>query len=267
MFETMTLRRWTARFVIKPHCLNITKFPGEITLGGFKLRYDDKRYIYYGELSKELPSRDTLDVRRIFADFIERELLSYLILVTECGMEFNPYDMQLRYEEPGGSTGIISDVFKIFVLSVNEESPTAFKGKLEKYKNRLKKLGDIEREWLLRALRFWNRGAIDYDKIDKFINFYIALEIFAKRILNKSDLNNETLNEIYEEYGINFEYNVNDGDRSVYDIRRHLFHGGATSSKKIKELDEAIKASILIADRFGQDLFKLVKTYIENKLR
>ena len=33
---------------------------------------------------------------------------------------------------------------------------------------------------LLRAIRFWNVGAVDHDGIDKFINFFIAFEMVGK---------------------------------------------------------------------------------------
>jgi len=118
----------------------------------------------------------------------------------------------------------------------------------------------------LRALRFWNKGATEEDPIDKFIDIYIALEIFAKRILGYSDLNEHVINELEKRFGISFKYKINNKEWSVCDIRNHLLHGGACSAEKVKILDEVIEAADKISNRFKRDALDLFKIYLKQQV-
>ncbi len=118
----------------------------------------------------------------------------------------------------------------------------------------------------MRALRFWNKGATEEDPIDKFIDIYIALEIFAKRILGYSDLNEHVINELEKRFGISFKYKINNKEWSVCDIRNHLLHGGACSAEKVKILDEVIEAADKISNRFKRDALDLFKIYLKQQV-
>jgi len=257
-------RRWIAYFNIKPVCNAIVKPSGETVLEKFKLRFDNEKRVFSGEVSMELNVKDESEARRILADHIEKELLLYLILTTNCGIEFNPGDMSLRYEEAGTIGVVVSNVAKVHVVAEVSKNPEDFKRELMRYLDRIKRLDDVKREWLLRALKFWNKGAVDHDPVDRFIYFYIALEILVKRILGYNDLNSHVIDEIGKKYGTHFVYEVDEKKRSVNEIRNHLLHGGATSAEKVRVLDKAVEEASKISDRFRGDVLNLIKKLLSN---
>lgn len=258
-------RRWAAHFYIKPVCTTIVKPSGEIALGEFKLAFDDSRGAFSGDASVELDITDCSEAKRILIDRIERELLPGLMLATGCGMEFDPDDIILSYEGADARGVIITSVIKTsYKIQVGIASE-AFTGELERYLYRIKGLNKLEQEWLLRALRFWNKGAVERDPIDKFIHFYVALEILAKRVLGFSDLNDRVINEIKKRCDVNLKYEIEGKEWDIHRIRTHLLHGGATNSKDFKELDRAIEVANKISDKLGNGVLNLVKIFLSGK--
>jgi len=260
----MVSRKWIAYFYIKPICNTVVKPTSEIVLEEFKIRFDDENLVFHGEISVNLDITDENEARKILADRIEKEVLPCLILMTNCGMEFNPSDINLRYEEAGTIGIVLSEVIKVHVVAEVSKNPEDFKRELIRYLGKIKGLDNIKEEWLLRALKFWNKGAVDYDPVDRFIYFYIALEIFVKRVLGYDDLNSYVIDEIREKYGICFNYEVEGKEWCVCDIRNNLFHGGASSTEKVERLERAVDAASKLSDRFGKDVLDLVKEFLNN---
>lgn len=254
--------KWLATFKIKPTCDMVKVFTGEITLGDYTLRFKEEDNMFIGEIVKELNIKNAIEARKILAECIERELIPSLILYTGCGLIFNPNDMQLQYEGPRTKGIVVSNVVSICAFSLIVMNSESFKRKIKFYTNKIECLDKFRREWFLRALRFWNKGAMDSDPIDKFVNFYIALEIFTKRVLGYSDLNKHVLEKIKIGYNVKFSYVIDNREWDVCEIRNHLIHGGACSMKEIKKLDIAIEIAMKIVDRFGKDFLELIRNFL-----
>jgi len=143
------------------------------------------------------------------------------------------------------------------------------KKKFDYYSDLLSTLDENYRGNILRAIRWWGRGSKETDKIDKFINFYIAFELIGKKIAEefaektaKSDKEKKEMKEQWINTFCNvckldpkqFEYN---GFR-VNQIRAALVHA------KHKELtkEQAEELTKEYADEFGKKVLKAIKAAI-----
>jgi len=177
---------------------------------------------------------------------IEEELLPPLILSTECGYDFNPNDMQLRSEDHG----VISNIVVVRVVRPTMVDAHTLKNKIDEYINKITNLSEEKRSWLLKALRFWNRGSTEPDNIDKFIDYYIAFEIFVNRVIG-----GKPIHELEQQYNIKLTFN----GYQVNIIRAAILHG---SHKKKLLIDEAIKIADKHVEEFGKNLWLLIQRYL-----
>ncbi len=127
------VRKWSAQFILKPICEAIAGFRGELVFGDYKLWFDDKKWVFYGEVSKELNIEEPDKARKILAERIEQELLPYLIVVTGCGIQFNPDNMSLRYEKLGTIGIVVSSVVRIHAVVGVKRTLEEFRKELELY--------------------------------------------------------------------------------------------------------------------------------------
>ena len=258
--------RWTAYFNVRPLCNTIVKPSSNIVLGEFKLMFDDEERVFRVELSKELDVDIENKARIILAKHIRKELLPSLILTTNCAMEFNQDNMSLRYEGANSISITINTVVKVYAVSEVGKNPEDFERELMHYHDMIKGLDNITKEWLQKALKFWNKGVADSDPVDKFIYFYIALEIFVKRVLGYSDLNNYVINDIGEKYGVHFEYEFEGNKWGVDKIRNNILHGGTFKAEKVELYDKIVEVASKSSDRFGQDVLNLIKEFLNSNI-
>ena len=129
------------------------------------------------------------------------------------------------------------------ILSKKEES------KLKELSNKLDKLSNLERgEDLLRAIKWWRKGYLEEDEVDKFLDYYIALEMLAS-IRGYKDVK-----EFSEDHSITYKP---DGRISIKNIRNLLLHALG------QEKDEAEKLAKLCADRFGAELLRVIRKVVD----
>ncbi len=135
---------------------------------------------------------------------------------------------------------------------------------MQSYKDKIEKLNADDRKDLLRAIKFWNRGATDTDAIDKFINFFIAFEIIGKNLVSswKKDVKDDDWVKVFREVygkkcGLMFYY----GGKTASKIRAAILHHRTRGLSK----EEAEELANKYADKFGADVLNLIVRFIEEK--
>jgi len=139
------------------------------------------------------------------------------------------------------------------------------KEKLAEVVSELKQLeeklqGSKQGKALLRAIKWWRKGFFEEDKVDKFLDCYIAFEILASILgytkCKESEVKCKTecawAKRFAEDYSITFRV----GEMSLVDIRGKIMH--APGSEK----DEAEKLATQHADRLGMELLNAIKKII-----
>lgn len=113
-------------------------------------------------------------------------------------------------------------------------------------------LSDDDEKEFLRAIKFYNRGLNEFDKIDKFINFFIAFEIIGKSLASNE---NAWINEISSKFNVKYHYE----EFPLSQIRAAIIH------RKNKSMDwhKAVEIVEKYVDAFGQDVSKLINIYLE----
>jgi hypothetical protein len=115
-------------------------------------------------------------------------------------------------------------------------------------------------EALLRAIKWWRRGFLEEDKVDKFLDCYIAFEILAsilgytkcKESEEKCKTECSWAKRFAEDYSITFRV----GEMSLTEIRNNIMHAPGP------EKDEAEKLAAQHADRFCMELLNAIKKIV-----
>jgi len=239
-------------------------FEDEVKIGDFKLKSERSgiRFKIIGTTTIKLDKDDYKLARELAMKKIQQELLPLLVLTSNEGYIINKLTVNLRpIIKRNGKNVSITVVNTIDVKAevhafkiITKDTVESYIKELESYKDKIEKLSKEDRENFLRAIRYWNRGKVDDDKIDRFIDFYIAFEILGKNLAKNE---NQWVKEICEDYSLRREY---DGAK-INEIRDALVH--AKHKKLSKETAEAL--AIKYADEFGKDVFKLIIDFLNEK--
>jgi len=122
--------------------------------------------------------------------------------------------------------------------------------------------GSKQGEVLLRAIKWWRKGFFEEDKVDKFLDCYIAFEMLAsilgytkcKESEEKCKAECAWAKRFAEAYSITFRV----GKMSLTDIRGKIMHAPGP------EKDEAEKLAAQHADRFCMELLNAIKKIVAN---
>ena len=141
----------------------------------------------------------------------------------------------------------------INMVGFSEEILSKKESELKELSNKLDKLSKLERgEDLLRAIKWWAKGYLEEDEVDKFLDYYIALEMLAS-IRGYKDV--KKFSEDYSTiYTITYEP---DGEVNIKKIRNRLMHEPGPDK------DKAEKLAKLYADRLGAELLRAIKKVID----
>jgi hypothetical protein len=120
--------------------------------------------------------------------------------------------------------------------------------------------GSKQGEALLRAIKWWRKGFFEEDKVDKFLDCYIAFEMLAsilgytkcKESEEKCKAECAWAKRFAEDYSITFRV----GETSLTEIRNNIMHAPGP------EKDEAEKLAAQHADRLGMELLNTIKKII-----
>ena len=237
-------------------------FEEEFEFGDFKLKSDKEKKII-GMTVIELNSEDHKLAREVAISKIQKELIPILILSSpNAGYAISNVSINLRpiVKKEEGAIFIqladsitLSDELHIHCIITKENIETYVK-KFESYWDKIERLSEEGRRDFLRAVKFWNRGANDADKIDKFINFFIAFEILGKSLVGDKE---GWINEVCKKCELKNSY---DG-YPLSQIRASLLH--AANKRLTKEKAEELVEKYV--DFFGGDVVKLMKEYLKIK--
>jgi len=138
-------------------------------------------------------------------------------------------------------------------IKYSKESLDKIKAKLKELTDRINNLG--EGKALLRAIKWWGKGDLEEDKVDKFLDYFISFEMLAsiKGYVNKYKYG-KWAEKFSNDYSITHKP---DGKTTVNAIRGKILHAHGP------EKEEAEKLANQYADSFGKEILKAIKRIIE----
>jgi hypothetical protein len=121
-------------------------------------------------------------------------------------------------------------------------------------KDRLSRLDKEKRDILLRVLKWWQKGSFDDDNVDKFLHYFIALEMFALLLTGKDEISKNEFEEVCKYIGVTFRL---DNEYDIKWIRNNLMHAKGEEKEKAEKLAEKY------ASRLGVEIIQAIKKIIE----
>jgi len=126
---------------------------------------------------------------------------------------------------------------------------------LDKIKAELKGLTDKidksrEGKDLLRAIKWWGKGNLEEDKIDKFLDYFISFEMLASIKGYRSKYREDWARKFSDDYSITHKP---DGKMTVNEIRNAIMHEPGHEKEKAEKLANQY------ADSFGEEVLKAIK--------
>lgn len=246
--------KYTALFDLVPIGVHPVIFHGKMNIDNCELEFDYREKVFKGSIMFALSNKDVSKAREMAVKIIEQKIIPILILVAGNGYKFDPDNIRFIIEEPGKKKTITSNVVRVKVIKPVVRNNMLFNQELIDTKKRISKLSARDRQWLFRAIRFWNRGMCENDSIDKFIDYYIAFEIIGKHLVS----GDKWVSKLCQLYSIKCEYE----GYKVNQVRAAILHGKA---KNALTAEKAEKIARNHADEFGAEVLTLIKIFL-NKL-
>jgi hypothetical protein len=236
-------------------------FDGMIEYNDIKLRTENGKIC--GELVVSV-DRPDFDLAREEAVRRIEKLASLLTLAFDDGFIIEDVNVPLRVLDKGREK--IVEVYKFIGIRVEFEINVNYPR--EKLAEVLSVLRQIEMklkgsgygEELLRAIKWWRRGFLEEDKVDKFLDCYIAFEMLAsilgytkcKESEERCKAECAWAKRFAEDYSITFRV----GEMSLTEIRNNIMHAPGP------EKDRAEKFATQHADRLCMELLNTIKKII-----
>jgi len=235
--------------------------------------FDEPLELEYGKIRLETKNgaicgRMTISLEKDDYDLVEREALKELeklasILTLLFGTGLLIEDMRMEHKPLIEYQGNVIKVtlFEAITVKVNvafKEELKFFKEELSKIKAELEGLKEKINEWerkgkgVLKAIKWWRKGYLEEDGVDKFLDYFISFEMLASTKGYKKKYSNWA-KMFSKDYSITYELN---GKRTISWIRNAIMHEPGP------EKDEAEKLANQYADRFGKELLKAIKKII-----
>jgi len=196
-----------------------------------------------------------------------------LLLTLQSGEGFAVEDFRVRgavrvsSEERGATTEVRLEAEAHVVLKVREEvliERTArytkerlemLVAELRELSSRLSKLGGGED--VLRAVRWWRKGYLEEDRVDRFLHYYIAFEILAS-VRGYKSRHKDWAKRFSEDYSITYSITYGPGSKTtVRNIRNWLVHEPGPEKDRAEELARQY------ADLFGTEILRAIKRIID----
>jgi len=133
----------------------------------------------------------------------------------------------------------------------SKEELSKIESKLKELLNKLSKLKHGED--ILRAIKWWRKGYLENDAVDRFLDYYIAFEILAS-VTGYKGKYRDWVEKFSEKYSITYKP---DGRVSIKNIRNWLMHAPGPEKDKAEEL------VLLCVNRFGKELLEAIRKVID----
>jgi 3-deoxy-D-manno-octulosonate 8-phosphate phosphatase KdsC-like HAD superfamily phosphatase len=139
----------------------------------------------------------------------------------------------------------------------SKESLNEVKAELEELTGKIDSFEKRRRENLLRAIKWWRKGNLEEDNVDKFLDYFISFEMLASIKGYKSKYEDKWAMEFSENYSITYKPG---GKMTVNEIRNYIMH------KPGPEKEDAEKLANEYADAFGREILNAIKKIINESL-
>ena len=179
-------------FKLKPLHNIFEIFHREITIGDFKLTYDEKDKIIYGKVKIRLEVVDDDKALDVAKEKIERELIPLLTIVMKTPLEFNPNEVIIA-KHPEQHSGFKLIAKAEIVVQVEENlrveiiSHEEFEKKIIRCTEKYSLLSSKDKEILELAIKFLNKGASSKNLDERILNDFRSLDLLVPRLINKKD--------------------------------------------------------------------------------
>jgi hypothetical protein len=139
----------------------------------------------------------------------------------------------------------------------SKESLNEVKAELEELTGKIDSFEKKRREGLLRTIKWWRKGNLEEDNVDKFLDYFISFEMLASMKGYKSKYGDKWAMEFSEDYSITYKPG---GKMTVKKIRDNIMHEPGP------EKEEAEKLANEYADAFGREILNAIKKIIDEGL-
>jgi hypothetical protein len=244
----MSEHEFEVRFNLKSDSQIKLLFEGAVKIGDFEIETQEGRIV--GKTSISIDMDDPELAKRQALDKIE-ELATILTLIF--GTAYEIYDLSVVHKpiiektEAGQKISIFDTIHIAEGVVVIKRTPKEIiEEQYNFWRDKLRKLED--KEVFIRALKWWRRGSLDEDKVDKFIHYFIVLELLASKYSQRN------IEKFCNEYGIKYKP---DERCSLKDVRNKLIHDISEGK------DVAEEWARKFADTLGYEIFQAIKKIIE----
>ena len=248
-------------FKLKPLHNIFEVFCGEITIGDFRLTYDEKNKIIYGRVRIRLETVDDNKALSIAKDKIEKELMPLLTIVMRTPLEFNPNEIIIA--KPNfkhiPTAKIVVKLEKI--PNVEITSHEEFEKKIISCREKYSLLSSKDKEILELAINFLNKGASSKNLDERILNDFRSLDLLVPRLINKKD---SWVEELEKKYNVTLSY---EGCR-INQRRAALVHGKEKlSKKKTLNAEEAMRIIGKHINELEQTIIRLIEKFLERNTK
>jgi len=244
----------TFRFRSKPN--TSYSFDSVIEHGGIRIETKDGKIC--GRATISIERDDHNFAREKAVEELER-LASVLTIIF--GEAFAVEDVKVEHKPIIENEGKFKKITLFETIQIKEEvfiDKKYSKESLDEIKGELKGLIDKinklrEGKVLLRAIKWWRKGNLEEDKIDKFLDYFISFEMLASIKGYKSKYGEEWAGKFSDDYSITHKP---DEEMSVNSIRNKIMHEPGPEKEKAEKLANQY------ADSFGEEVLKAIKKII-----
>jgi hypothetical protein len=237
------------RFNLKSDSQIKLLFEGAVKIGDFEIETQEGKIVGKTSISIDIDHPE-LAKRQAFDKIEELATILTLIFGTACEI----YDLRVVHKPIIEKTESEQKISIFFRRIHTAEGVVVIKGTPKEvieeqynfWRDKLRKLED--KEVLIRALKWWRRGSLDDDKVDKFIHYFIVLELLASKYSYRN------IEKFCSEYGIKYKP---DERCSLKDVRNKLIHDISEGK------DVAEEWARKFADTLGYEIFQAIKKIIE----
>jgi hypothetical protein len=233
------------------------EFEGTVKVNDFEIEAQEGKII--GKTSVLIDSNDLALAERLAIKKIE-EVASIFTLAFQTAYKIA--DVNVIHKpiiEKTGSGQIVVSVFdRVRITDKDKVIKKTPKEIVEKqyyfWKDRLSRLDKEKRDILLRVLKWWRKGSLDEDNVDKFLHYFITLEMFVSLLTGKEEISKNEFEKVCKNIGVTFKP---DNEHDIKWIRNKLMHSKREEKEKAEELAE--KYAIML----GDEIIRAIKKYVE----
>jgi len=253
----MCVHEFEVRFTLKSIPQTKDDFEGIVKIDDFEIEAQGGKIV--GRTSVSIDSNDPTLAERLAIKKLE-ELATIITLVL--GTAYKVVDISVVHKpiiEKTASGQIVTIFDQLWVAEQIQVIKKPAKEFVEKqyyfWKDKLSRFDKEKRDILLRVLKWWRKGSLDEDNVDKFLHYFITLEMFVSLLTGKEEISKNEFEEVCKNIRVTFRP---DNEHDIKWIRNKLVHSNREEKEKAEELAE--KYAIML----GDEIIRAIKKYVED---